>query len=130
MAVALEFIDFIVPISIIQAKYPGGWDECLHEHEPLMGPGGRVWHDEHLLRDGAMNPRDIEELIGWWQERGLEPYDFTGGSRRWKDVCVVEHMLGGPTLSCDWIEVDLDARAAFLKGTYQGAVIGRPEAPN
>ncbi len=33
MAVALEFIDFIVPIAAIREKYPGGWEQCLKDHE-------------------------------------------------------------------------------------------------
>lgn len=41
MTIALEFIDFIVPIAVIKKKYPGGWDQCLKDHENLIG--GRVW---------------------------------------------------------------------------------------
>lgn len=33
MAIALEFIDFIVPIALIRQKYPGGWEQCLRDHE-------------------------------------------------------------------------------------------------
>lgn len=40
MAIDSEFIDFIVPIATIRAKYPGGWDQCLEDHEHLFG--GRV----------------------------------------------------------------------------------------
>ena len=61
MAIALEFIDFIVPIALIRQKYPGGWEQCLRDHECLIG--GRVWFDEQLLRDGAMNPTDIASLV-------------------------------------------------------------------
>ena len=48
MTIALEFIDFVVPIALIRQKYPGGWEQCLQDHESLIG--GRVWFDEHLLR--------------------------------------------------------------------------------
>ena len=71
MAFALEFIDFIVPIAVIREKYPGGWEQCLIDHERLIG--GRVWFDDHLLRDGAMNPNDIESLIEEWTELGFQP---------------------------------------------------------
>jgi hypothetical protein len=64
MAVQLEFINFIVPIKVIKQKYPGGWEQCLKDHEDLIG--GRVWFDEHLLRDGAMNPLDISYLLEEW----------------------------------------------------------------
>ena len=37
MAISLEFIDFIVPISIIHEKYPGGWKQCLIDYEYGIG---------------------------------------------------------------------------------------------
>jgi len=61
MTIQLEFINFIVPISEIEEKYPGGWVQCLMDHENFFG--GRVWYDEYLFRDGAMNPMNIEGLI-------------------------------------------------------------------
>lgn len=84
MAVALEFIDFVVPIALIRQKYPGGWEQCLKDHERLIG--ARVWFDDHLLRDGAMNPRDIESLVEEWSDLGFEPtgmIDGQHGPRRW-----------------------------------------------
>jgi len=123
MGVALEFIDFVVPIATIRAKYPGGWEKCLEDHDRLLG--GRVWHDEHLLRDGAMNPRDIQALVDEWSELGFEPTEVVDGQRVWKDVCVVESMFGGPTLPCEWIVVDAELRAAYLKGQQVGRVVGR-----
>ena len=61
MAVAQEYIDFFVPIGIIRQKYPGGWEQCLCDHQHLIG--GRVWHDEHLFRDGAMSPADMQPSL-------------------------------------------------------------------
>jgi hypothetical protein len=123
MAVALEFIDFIVPINLIKAKYPGGWDQCLKDHSALLG--GRVWHDDHLLRDGAMSPAGIEALVSEWTALGFEPMREVNGKKTWQDCCVTEHMFGGPTLPCDWIEITEDGRAAFLKGTEPGPTVGR-----
>ena len=57
MAIKLQFFDFIVTIKTIKKKYPGGWNQCLKDHNNLIG--GRVWYDEHLFRDGAMSPNDI-----------------------------------------------------------------------
>jgi len=37
MAIALEFIDFVVPIALIRQNYPGGWAQCLQDHERLIG---------------------------------------------------------------------------------------------
>jgi hypothetical protein len=70
MAIATEFIDFIVPIKVIEQKYPGGWEQCLEDHKDLIG--GRVWYDEHLFRDGAMNPMDIERLVNDWTDLGFK----------------------------------------------------------
>ena len=55
MSISTEFIDFIVPIETIRQKYPGGWEQCLKDHENLIN--GRVWFDDYLIRDGAMGPR-------------------------------------------------------------------------
>jgi hypothetical protein len=117
MAVALEFIDFIVPRSAIEEKYPGGWEKCLKDHAELIGR--RVWHDEHLFRDGAMNPRDIQILVEEWIDLGFEALVEIDGQKHWKDCCVVEHMFGGPTLPCDWIEIN-PIGFATLKGCNSG----------
>lgn len=118
MAVQLEFIDFIVPIEVIKQKYPGGWEQCLKDHENLIG--GRVWYDEHLFRDGAMNPADIGHLVDEWQSLGFHTHDGGDNPKRWVDVCVVEAV---PTLPCDWIEIE--GNAAFKKGTPKGQVASR-----
>jgi hypothetical protein len=122
MAVALEFIDFIVQRKAIDEKYPGGWQKCFADHAGLIG--GRIWHDAHLFRDGAMSGRDIEVLVASWQNIGLEPFLEVDGKKTWKDFCVVEGMFGGPTLPCDWIEISQDGYSAYLKGTEPGEIAG------
>lgn len=123
LAVALEFIDFIVPIRTIEGKYPGGWQRCLDEHKPLVG--GRVWFDDHLFRDGAMNPLDIQRIVERWASKGFETMREVDGRSVWSDCCVVENMRGGPTLPCDWIDFTPDGKAAFLRGTEPGPIAGR-----
>ena len=120
MAIALEFIDFIVLRRAIEEKYPGGWEKCLADHKGLIG--GRIWYDDHLFRDGAMNPRDIEALVATWEDIGLEPFTKVDGNKAWKDFCVVEGMFGGPTLPCDWIEISQDGYSAHLKGADQDEI--------
>ena len=83
MAIALQFIDFVVPIDLIRQKYPGGLAQCLQDHERLIG--GRVWFDEHLLREGAMNPADIESLVDEWTSLGFQPTVEVDGKRIWQD---------------------------------------------
>ena len=126
MAIRLEFIDFVVPISIIKKKYPGGWEGCLRDHAPSIG--GCVWFDKNLFRDGAMNPHDIEPLVKKWGDFGFETMGLRDGEQIWKEVCVVESIFGGLTLHCDWLTVKQEPDAfpiAFLTGTKPGSIVGR-----
>lgn len=132
MAISLEFINFVVPISVIREKYPGGWEQCVKDHSALMG--GRVWHDEHLLRDGAMNPNDIQSLVDEWRALGFEPTQIIDGIEHFKDICVIESIFGRPTLPCDWIEIDYDDEIgkdfAYLKNTEPGVIANRDTFAN
>jgi hypothetical protein len=101
MAIETEFIDFIVPITTIQAKYPGGWDECLKDHRDSLG--GAVWYDDYLFRSGAMNGRDITLLINEWTALGFTPYKEFNSSKEWADFCVHEGMSGGTKIPCRWL---------------------------
>ena len=121
MAIALEFINFIVPIHIIKNKYPGGWEACLRDHEPLIG--GRVYYDDHLFRDGAMSPWDAGALVDEWVQRGLEATREIDGERHSWDCCIVSVPFG-PDLPCDWIKITDDGFSAYLKGTKPGDVMG------
>ena len=123
MAIDLEFIDLIVPIEVIRRKYPGGWEQCLSDHAGDIGR--RVWFDDHLFRDGAMNPADAERLVDQWADRGFEITESRDGSTVWKDVCVVEVIFGGATRPCDWLEINTRERTGHLKGTKPGAAVGR-----
>lgn len=122
MAIELEFINFIVPIEVIKNKYPGGWDGCLKDHQHLIN--GRVWFDDHLFRDGAMGPGDIEVLVDTWKKMGFETIGEIDGEQHWIDCCVADQMFG-PTLPCAWIETSQDHFSVYLKGTEPGPVIGR-----
>jgi hypothetical protein len=122
MAIMTEFINFIVPIKIIEKKYPGGWNQCLEDHAELIG--GRVWYDDHLFHDGAMNPTDIGSLVERWTAMGFECVGEKNGKKYWKDACVYEGMFGGATLPCDWIEADEATRHVSLKGAPACAIAG------
>ena len=101
MAIKTEFIDFIVSVAAIRAKYPGGWEACLKDHAPLIG--GRVWYDDYLFRDGAMSPHDIGMLVEEWTALGLTGRAQVDGQDCWIDFCVHESMFGGATLPCAWL---------------------------
>lgn len=122
MAIMTEFINFIVPIKIIEEKYPGGWNQCLEDHAELIG--GRVWYDDHLFHDGTMNPADIGSLVERWTAMGFECVGEKNGKKYWKDACVYEGMFGGATLPCDWIETDEITKHVSLKGAPVCALAG------
>lgn len=77
MAVYCEFIDVIVPIEVIRAKYRGGWEKCHEDHREQIGQ--IVWYDDHLLRCGAMNSADVEILLSSWQGKRLKPFKYEAG---------------------------------------------------
>ena len=122
MAIATEFINFIIPIEVIKLKYFGGWEQCLKDHQELIG--GRVWYDEHLFRDGAMGPEGIKALVELWEELGLECFKEVDGENHWQDACVFEGMHGGLTMPCDWLAVDEKTGSVYLAGTQPGEVVG------
>ena len=125
MAIELEFIDFIVPIATIKAKYPGGWQQCLEDHANLIG--GRIWYDEHLFRDGAMGHHYIDTLIEDWEAMGFTIYetDENGEPTKWRDVCVYASLSGGSNIDCDWLEHDWINGGVYLAGTEPGKLVGR-----
>lgn len=122
MAIALEFIDFIVPISLIRKKYPGGWAQCQRDHAPHIGK--RVWFDQYLFRDGTMNPNDMEDVLLEWQAYGFCLFKEQDGQQVWHECCVVESLRGGPTLPCPWLAFAEDGRSAYLQGTSPGTLAG------
>jgi hypothetical protein len=124
MAITCEFIDIIVPIEKIDAKYPGGFSAFKRANESLFG--GRLWHDDHLFRDGAMSPQDAAEEVRFWEGFGLTGIaSAEDGEKHWQDICVVESMFRGPTLPCDWIEFDREQRCVWLRGHERGEICGR-----
>jgi hypothetical protein len=125
MAIRLKFINLIIPIAKIERCYAGGFESFVSENKELIRR--RVWYDDYLFRDGAMNPRDMEHLVREWVRRGLVPFEESDGRQIWKDMCVVEPILGGPTLPCDWLEFDRQDNCVFLKGFSKGRVIGRED---
>jgi hypothetical protein len=124
MAVQLEFINLIVPIETIKAKYPGSWEACLADHKDAIG--GRIWFDDHLFRDGAMNPMDMQFLVTCWESMGFETKREVDGTIVWQDVCVTD-FINGNSRPCDWL-LHMDTEdAVYLKGTEPGPVIGREQ---
>jgi len=123
MAVALEFINIIIPIANInRCRSIGGFEGYLQLESHSIGE--IIWHDDYLVREGVMNPFDIEDMIDTWAERGLNPITEIGSDRTFKDLCVIDS-LNGLTLPCSWIHVNLKEQVAWLKDKPKGQIIGR-----
>jgi len=122
VAVRLEFINLIVPIKIIEEKYPGGWSGCLRDHAKSIGRV--VWYDDHLFRTGAMDPEMMDNLIEkWTRQLRFIATEVVDGKVVWKDLCAVDWF--GCQHDCDWAVFDSALRAGWLKGTESGEVVGR-----
>jgi hypothetical protein len=127
MSIRLHALNLLVPISLIEARYPGGLRACIDDHEALLGT--RVWFDNRLWRDGASTPEAIRELVDGWRSVGLQPVVRDAAGWRWNDVCVVDTAQHTPTLPCSWIEVDAAAGLAWLGGAAPGHPVGPADFP-
>lgn len=88
----LEFINLIIPKSILDAKYSGG----LAQYRLDM-PANSLTEDEHLIRFGAMNWNVIENVTDMIITNGLS---FSDG--RSDDFTVIEP-LNGVTWQVGWL---------------------------
>jgi hypothetical protein len=98
MAVAIEFINVIIPIANIEKCYRGGFEQYRKNVRRIK----KIWFDDFIVRDGAMNQSDIEYLIKEWEDLGLIPAIEKNGELYWNDICVVD-MMCGKTLPCEWL---------------------------
>ncbi len=103
MTIALDCINLIIPIALIEEKHPGGWQAFMDENPRLP----TNCYDEHLLRLGAMDPLVILMLIDDWKAKGFKPFKKIKGVKHWRDLCVVD-TFAGPTLPCDWLVFDAE----------------------
>ena len=108
MAVALECLNLIIPVQRVAAVWPGGFSAFWREH----GATPRLWHDGRLLRDGAMNPIDLELAMGFWERRGLRRHAQAGYPA---DMCLVQAGSGHMHPACAWLEVDAHGTRARLR---------------
>ena len=101
MAVELEYISLIIPISKIEEHYPGGFKQYKTDNADSIKR--RIWYDQYLVRDGAMNGMDMEMMIREWEMMGFTSITQEDGQQQWKDLCVVD-FFGGMTLPCKWLK--------------------------
>ncbi|MCU0258892.1 MAG: hypothetical protein MUF56_07700 [Solirubrobacteraceae bacterium] len=122
MSIRLHAINLLVPIHLIEARYPGGLEACIDDHEGLVGD--RVWFDGRLWRDGAPGSTGIRALVDGWTRVGLQPVARTGAGWRWHELCVVTASRAAPTLPCDWLRLDPDGHEAWWAHAEPGPSFG------
>ena len=118
MAIWLNFINVIIPISVIEEKLSINFVEFFNEYYK-----GIKYHDKHLFSTGAMNPGHIEGIVKDFESQGLIITTQIDGKEHFKDLCVVEGMFGGPTLPCNWLEYNNEESIVWLKGTNKGDIV-------
>ena len=119
MAIKLEFTSLIIPLHRI--------DDVLGEEEfttSVKSVWSEVsWHDDYLLRQGAMSSFDIDAMVADWEVRGLTAVAEEAGQKVWADMCVVDY-YSGPTFDCPWLCFDPTDHTVWLAGTEKGEIIG------
>ena len=113
MSVLAEAISVVIPIRVIEGKYPGGL-----KRYGLDDPNKTYCSDEYLTRIGFMVPADVHAFI-----EHLSAFGFIHVTdRRAVDLSVVDQ-LQGSTVPCDWLEGGKHPdgySAVWLAGTVPG----------
>ncbi len=122
MTIRLHAINLLVPIHLIETRYPGGLEACIDDHESLIGD--RIWFDGRIWRDGAPNRGGIRELVDGWVRVGLRPVQRAETGWRWHELCVVTATRAAPTLPCDWMRLNADGSLASWALGDPGPVFG------
>jgi len=107
----LPFISLVVAISTLEEKYAGGLGQCLH----VIGPvnGNSVELADGLFRVSGMSANDVQPFCEYMQAKGLTGIVEVSSTNTWQDFRVVD-CLFGPTLPCDWIEMNRETKEVFL----------------
>ncbi len=124
MAIYCEFINFIIPISKIDSVYMGGFSKFKEDNASGFSIGV-LWHDDFLLRDGAMNSSSLDSRIKKWENLGLIGLSNLNGEQKWIDFCVFEGMFDGVNTNCDWLSYDSKTRCAYMKDKPFGEIAFR-----
>lgn len=114
MAVFCGCINVIVPVAVLEEKFPGG----LSGYQAAV-PNRSFCCDGTLTRVGFMSSWDTEHWCDQVEANGLLFLDAEGNCA---DMAVVD-MLAGPTAPCDWLDTGL------LDGQPASWAAGSPPGP-
>lgn len=129
MTITLEAWNLIVPIDVIERKYPGGWKQCREDHglAEHASSFAACWHDGQLFRDGAMDQLALALLVENWESLGFRATRRRGGEKVSADFCVYAAFSDGPEHPCDWIDIDTSGgTAGFRPPLPSNTVTGGP----
>ena len=125
MAIIIEFIDLVIPISTIErCSSIGGFQGFLHEEAKWIG--SMIWWDDHLCRaDGAMSSSNLPAMLERWEKRGLQVYSGEGDTRTFCDMCIIDAWRG-PLRPCPWLAFQkaIAWHSAFSPGN---TLVGPPQ---
>ena len=123
------FYSTIIPIANLRKILPGEELKKVVLERSGNGYGalyGNAWFDDCLYREGSMGPLGNEEIIKFWEGKGLIPTEERNGKVFWKDLCLVAFPDSEPTMPCDWIEIfDPDNHNYYigLKGAPKNVLV-------
>lgn len=128
MAIGFDFIAAIVRINALDDKYPGGLKACLNH---WRARDIHLWHDDFLLfGGGTMSGQGVPDLIGVWQDMGLDTHSEEDGQiTQWRDICVCEVLSDFPLWNCQWLLGNTRRSGVYLAGTPPGTRVYRPPYP-
>jgi hypothetical protein len=116
MSVLVEAITVVVRNDAVDRCIAGGVS-TLAENAPNI----TFRTDGKLAAVGFMTPADVEVYILKLEKSGLRFVEEDGCC----DICVIDQ-LHGPTLPCDWIELESEpdgTKFGWLRGTSPGAMV-------
>jgi hypothetical protein len=106
MAVNIQFLNLLIPISKIDKYYKGGFEQYKIDRK------NNFESDDYLVKEGAMSSYDIENMVNDWEKLGLKPFVDINGKNKWEDVCVVDQLCG-LTLPCEWVQINNNGTASY-----------------
>ena len=122
MTIATVDLNLIIPITLIQNKYPGGWKKCLEDHKQLIGV--TVWFDKHLFRFGSKESYEIAEKLKQLELIGFSIVEQRKGEKYWCDVCIYSTRKRD-SIKCEWLSEFVaplckEPAGVYLKGQEPG----------
>jgi len=120
VAILVEAISVVVKRSVIDSKFPGGWEALVESC-----PNQTLCADSHLARVGFMSPDDVESYVKQLEKQGVVYLQDNQAI----DMVVVDQQ-SGPTANCKWLlfgHVNLDRDPA--KRVAGGQMVDTEQEP-